>query len=124
MTIDFADSPNLIVNQSAAASFVSPVCSLKIMNDCSFHFNWTGTFTGILKITTVNSQDIVDPINPPPNLIWDPLLTYQVTNGQSPANDQNWIAELETSAKYVRAEYQFTSGTGTINCAFFSKSEG
>lgn len=124
MTIVFADSPQLLVNKSMATSWVSDVVSMKIINASSFKMNWMGSFTGLLKITFCNDEDIVDASNPPADIIWNTLITLVVSAGFSPDADTFWFADIFSALKYLRVEYIATSGTGSLNCKLHSKSFG
>lgn len=124
MTIDFADSPHLLFNKSVATSFVSDVVSINILNTTSFKFNWTGVFTGQIKITFSNTNEIINASNPPADIIWNNLMLLTITAGLSPDSDTFWLAEAFTGVKYLRVEYTAVSGTGTMNCQLHSKSFG
>jgi hypothetical protein len=101
---------------SLAASLTTDIVKIDRFERASFQLAWTGTPTGnwTLEYSNDAPTDGSDPVN------WTTVAgTISAAGGAA----GNLMYDFETAARYARAKYTFTSGTGTLTVARFSGKE-
>ena len=98
-----------LVNGDMSATIECDVVDIKFLDRMSAQLHWTGTPVGVVSVQISNDK-----------LRWT---TMPLTVPVNPAgSEDDAIIDIETSARYLRIVYTFTSGVGVLNINLFGKS--
>ena len=96
--------------ESVGSNIVGDSIAMKGWDVVSMQDVWTGTPTGIIDMEVSNNNEDWTKVN---------------INGDNPSGSaDSSVLELETGARYVRAVYTATSGSGTLSVHYSLKSLG
>ena len=101
------DSANFVSGESAGADFTSVPVNILHVDRVALELVWTGTPTGIVEVQVSNT-----------GTNWT-----AVDSTITPAGSADFgFVEIETSAKFVRVFFDYTSGSGTLSAHLTAKS--